>query len=103
MAKIKDRERIEAGNLMEDAAEIFESCVQCGMCKARCGVFRVLREEQFSPRGHGDLLSAKIMDKIEGLAGEVETVPGIGDPGKHGSKMDAFFAGDLYKKHIQDP
>jgi heterodisulfide reductase subunit C len=23
-----------------------------------------LKEEQFSPRGHGDLLSAKVMDKI---------------------------------------
>jgi Fe-S oxidoreductase len=64
MAKISKAARIEAGNLMEEAAEVFDSCVQCGMCKARCGVFRVLREEQYSPRGHGDLLSAKVQDKI---------------------------------------
>jgi len=62
--KISATDKIAAGNLMEEAAAVFENCVQCGMCKSRCGVFRVLREEQFSPRGHGDLLSAKIMDKI---------------------------------------
>jgi len=62
--KISKTARIEAGNLMEEARDIFESCVQCGMCKSRCGVFRVLREEQYSGRGKGDLLSVKIMDKI---------------------------------------
>ena len=62
--KISKSAKIEAGNLMEEAADIFESCVQCGMCKGRCGVFRVLREEQYSPRGKGDLLSGKIMDSI---------------------------------------
>ncbi len=62
--KVGNSAKIEAGNLMEEAADIFESCVQCGMCKGRCGVFRVLREEQYSPRGKGDLLSGKIMDSI---------------------------------------
>lgn len=63
-AKISKTAKIEAGNLMEEASEIFDSCVQCGICKGRCGVFRVLREEQYSARGKGDLLSKKIMDKI---------------------------------------
>ena len=62
--KVSKSSRIEAGNLMEEASEIFESCVKCGLCKGRCGVFRVLREEGFSARGKGDLLSAKVMDKI---------------------------------------
>lgn len=62
--KISKAARIEAGNLMEEAKEVFDNCVQCGMCKGRCGVFRVLKEEQYSPRGHGDLFSEKIMDKI---------------------------------------
>ncbi|MFH0808718.1 MAG: (Fe-S)-binding protein [archaeon] len=62
--KVIEKDRIEAGNLMEEVVEIFESCVQCGMCKSRCGVFRVLREEQYSARGKGDLLSEKILDKI---------------------------------------
>jgi len=62
--KISKTARIEAGNLMEEAKDVFESCVECGMCKSRCGVFRVLREEQYSARGKGDLLSEKVMDKI---------------------------------------
>jgi len=64
VAKISKTAKIEAGNLMEEAAEVFDGCVECGMCKGRCGVFRVLREEQYSPRGKADLLSGKIMDKI---------------------------------------
>lgn len=61
---VNDKERIAAGNLMEEAKDIFENCVQCGMCKGRCGVFMVLREEQYSARGHGGLLSQKVMDNI---------------------------------------
>lgn len=56
--------KIEATNLMEEASNIFDSCIQCGMCKAKCGVFRVLREEHYSPRGKGDLLRAKVMDRV---------------------------------------
>ena len=64
MVKISKAARIEAGNLMEEASEIFDACVECGMCKERCGVFRVLREEQYCGRGRGSLLSKKIIDKI---------------------------------------
>jgi heterodisulfide reductase subunit C len=62
--EISKADKIEAGNLMEEASEIFDACIQCGMCKGICGVFRVLREEQYSPRGKRDLLNEKIMDKI---------------------------------------
>ena len=62
--KISETDRISAGNLIEEASEVFDGCVQCGMCKARCGVFRALREEQYSGRGKRDLLSKKIMDSI---------------------------------------
>jgi Fe-S oxidoreductase len=62
--KISKQDKIEAGNLMEDASEIFEKCINCGMCKGQCGVFRVLREEQYSPRGKRDLAIEKIADKI---------------------------------------
>jgi Fe-S oxidoreductase len=64
VVKISKSAKIEAGNLIEEASEIFDSCIGCGMCKGRCGVFRVLREEGYSGRGKGDLLSGKIMDKI---------------------------------------
>jgi heterodisulfide reductase subunit C len=61
---VKDSDSVEVGNLMEEVAGVFDKCVECGMCKARCGVFRVLRREEFSARGKGILLSRKIMDKI---------------------------------------
>ncbi len=62
--KISEADRIESDNLMEEASEIFSSCVRCGMCKSLCPVFKVLREEEFSARGKGILLSEKIMDKV---------------------------------------
>ncbi len=62
--KISKTARIEAGNLMEEAKDVFDSCVECGLCRSRCGVFRVLREEQYCGRGRGEMLSKKIMDKI---------------------------------------
>jgi len=58
------QDRIEAENLMEEASGIFESCIRCGMCKALCPVFKIRKEEQFSARGKGILLSDKIMDRV---------------------------------------
>jgi Fe-S oxidoreductase len=57
-------DRIAAANLMEEASEVFDKCIQCGMCKSLCPVFKILKEEHVSPRGKGDLLHAKLMDKI---------------------------------------
>ena len=62
--KVSEAEKLEADNLMEEASEIFESCVRCGMCKALCPVFKVLKEEGVSARGKGILLSEKLMDKV---------------------------------------
>lgn len=62
--KMTEAERIEANNLMEEASEIFDSCIKCGMCKTLCPVFKVLKEESVSPRGKAIILSDKIMDKI---------------------------------------
>lgn len=56
--------KIEAKNLMEESAEILEKCIQCGMCKAICPVFKALREEQVSPRGKAIILSDKTLDKV---------------------------------------
>ena len=58
------QDKIEANNLIEEVAEILEPCVRCGMCKSFCPVFKVLREEHLSPRGHAILLSDKVLDKI---------------------------------------
>jgi glycolate oxidase iron-sulfur subunit len=55
---------IEEKNAREEIIEICEKCIKCGLCKELCPVFKVLREEQSSPRGHAILLSNKIYDKI---------------------------------------
>jgi len=62
--KISESDKIEADNLLEEASEIFESCVRCGMCKELCPVFGVLKEEEVSARGKGIVLSEKIMDRV---------------------------------------
>jgi len=62
--KVSEADKIEADNLMEEASEIFEGCVRCGMCKSLCPVFKILREERVSARGKGIVLSEKIMDKV---------------------------------------
>jgi len=59
-----EQDKIEADNLLEEASEIFEGCIKCGMCKSLCPVFKALREESVSPRGHAILLSDKILDKV---------------------------------------
>lgn len=61
---MSEKDKIEVGNLMEEASVVFDECIRCGMCKAICPVFRVMKEEEFSARGKGDLLHDKIMDKI---------------------------------------
>jgi fumarate reductase (CoM/CoB) subunit B len=55
---------VEAENLLEETREIFGSCVRCGMCKELCPVFKILREERVSARGHGVVLSDKVLDKV---------------------------------------
>jgi heterodisulfide reductase subunit C len=57
-------DKIQAGNLQEEASEILSGCIKCGMCKSLCPVFKILREEQFSPRGKAILLNEKILDKV---------------------------------------
>jgi len=62
--KISEADKIASANLMEEASGIFEGCIRCGMCKALCPVFKVLKEEGVSARGKGILLSEKVMDKV---------------------------------------
>ncbi len=57
-------ENIEEKNASEEVIEIMEKCIKCGLCKELCPVFKVLREEESSPRGHAILLGNKIFDKI---------------------------------------
>lgn len=61
---MKKSDKIEAGNLKEEIQDILQNCINCGMCKSDCGVFKVLREEAKSPRGHVVFLNKKKLDKI---------------------------------------
>jgi glycolate oxidase iron-sulfur subunit len=62
--KISEADKIAANNLLEEASETFDACIKCGMCKGLCPVFKTLKEEHVSPRGHGVVLSEKTMDKV---------------------------------------
>lgn len=62
--KLSETDKIEATNLMEEASDIFDSCIQCGMCKALCPIFKVLKEERVSARGKGIILLDKTMNKV---------------------------------------
>ena len=55
---------IETENAKEEITELMEKCIKCGLCKGLCPVFKIIREEQYSPRGHAILLSNNIIDKI---------------------------------------
>lgn len=40
-----------------------EDCINCGMCRNSCGVFKVLLDERNSPRGRAVLMKKEIIDK----------------------------------------
>ena len=61
--KITNQQKIESANALEEASEILEKCIKCGMCKSLCPVFKVLKEEEISPRGHAILLTNKILQE----------------------------------------
>jgi heterodisulfide reductase subunit C len=55
--------KLQSENLKEEANEIIENCIKCGICKGLCPVFKVILEERFSPRGHSILLQEKIINE----------------------------------------
>ncbi|MAG39646.1 hypothetical protein CMI41_01630 [Candidatus Pacearchaeota archaeon] len=59
------QEKIQANNLIEEVTEILGPCVKCGMCKSNCPVFKTIREESISPRGHSiSLLNKKLEESL---------------------------------------
>ena len=55
---------VEGENAKEEIKEIVEKCFRCGLCKELCPVLRVMREEQFSPRGKAIILDNEGFEKI---------------------------------------
>jgi Fe-S oxidoreductase len=55
---------IETDNAKEEIKEIVERCIRCGKCRKLCSVLRVMREEQYSPRGKAVILDNGHFEKI---------------------------------------
>lgn len=55
---------IEIDNAKEEIKEIIEKCINCGLCKFNCPVYRILREEKYSPRGKAILLNNDYFNKL---------------------------------------
>ncbi|MBD3252574.1 4Fe-4S dicluster domain-containing protein [Candidatus Pacearchaeota archaeon] len=54
---------VEAENAKQEAREIVERCIKCGMCNSLCPVLKVMREEQCSPRGKAIILDKGFFEK----------------------------------------
>jgi len=61
--KKKEQQELQSHNLIEEVSEIINQCVKCGMCKSLCPVFKIIRQEDISPRGHTIILTEKIINK----------------------------------------
>lgn len=55
---------VELDNAIQEAKEIVEKCVKCGLCRPHCPVLRILREEPYSPRGKAILIDNKQYGQI---------------------------------------
>jgi len=55
---------IETNNAKEEIKEIVEKCIKCGRCNLLCPVLKVMREEQYSPRGQTIMLDNGNFEKI---------------------------------------
>ncbi len=56
--------KAEEHNLKEEIKEILEKAFQQGILNDNCAVFRVMREEQYSPRGKAIILDNGFYEKI---------------------------------------
>lgn len=56
--------KIEAENAREEVKELLERCVNCGLCKSLCPIFRIIKEETVSPRGRTILLNKDIYEEL---------------------------------------
>ena len=55
---------MEIDNAKEEVKEVVSACFRCGLCKSYCPVLRVLREEQFSPRGKVIILDNSYYERL---------------------------------------
>jgi len=55
---------VEIDNAKEEIKEMIEKCNRCGKCRKLCPVLRVMREEQYSPRGQAIILDNGFFEKL---------------------------------------
>lgn len=55
---------IETENAKEEIKEIVEKCFRCGLCRSLCPVLKVMKQEQYSPRGKAIILDNGFFEKI---------------------------------------
>ena len=60
----KPKMNIEARNAMGEIKEILSPCIKCGMCKSLCPVFKTLKLEEISPRGHSIMLNEGMLSEL---------------------------------------
>jgi Fe-S oxidoreductase len=63
MVKLTEQEKIEINNAIEKAKEMLSKCIKCGMCKSLCPVFKVLKEESVSARGHSIYIEEEVLER----------------------------------------
>ena len=56
--------KAEIHNLKEEIKENIERAIRLGISNEGCAVFRILRKEQFSPRGKAIMLDNNFYEKI---------------------------------------
>ena len=55
---------LEIENTKEEIKETVERCIKCGMCRSLCPVLRIMREEEYSPRGKAIILENNFFERI---------------------------------------
>ena len=55
---------LEIENTKEEIKETVERCIKCGMCRSLCPVLRIMREEEYSPRGKAMILENNFFERI---------------------------------------
>ena len=63
-SEYKSENIIEVQNAIEEMNTILSDCVKCGMCKSLCPVFKTLKQEEISPRGHSIMLNEKMITEL---------------------------------------
>jgi Fe-S oxidoreductase len=61
---LTEQQKVELGNIKEEISSAIGNCISCGMCKTLCPVFKVLKEEAISPRGHVIDLKEGVIEKL---------------------------------------